>query len=74
MREERSCKSEERVENYPQSFKNEWKINEWLQGVGFHPNSSNSGTLARGIGTHSVLSSRAHQAVGRRRTARTSLG
>ena len=22
-----SCKSEERVENYPQSFKNEWKIN-----------------------------------------------
>ena len=27
MREENSCKSEERVENYPQSFKNEWKIN-----------------------------------------------
>ena len=27
MREERSCKSEERVENYPQSFTNEWKIN-----------------------------------------------
>ena len=27
MREERSCKNEERVENYPQSFKNEWKIN-----------------------------------------------
>ena len=27
MREARSCKSEERVENYPQSFKNEWKIN-----------------------------------------------
>ena len=27
MREERSCKSEERVENYPQSLKNEWKIN-----------------------------------------------
>ena len=27
MREERSCKSEERVEIYPQSFKNEWKIN-----------------------------------------------
>ena len=24
---EMSCKSEERVENYPQSFKNEWKIN-----------------------------------------------
>ena len=27
MREERSWKSEERVENYPQGFKNEWKIN-----------------------------------------------
>ena len=27
MREENSCKSEERVENYSQSFKNEWKIN-----------------------------------------------
>ena len=27
MREERSCKTEERVENYPQSLKNEWKIN-----------------------------------------------
>ena len=27
MREEMSCKSEERVENYPQSLKNEWKIN-----------------------------------------------
>ena len=27
MREENSCKSEERLENYPQSFKNEWKIN-----------------------------------------------
>ena len=26
IREERSCKSEDRVENYPQSFKNEWKI------------------------------------------------
>ena len=27
MREERSCQSKERVENYPQSLKNEWKIN-----------------------------------------------
>ena len=27
MREERSCKSEERVGNYPQSYKNGWKIN-----------------------------------------------
>ena len=27
MRKENSCKSEERVENYPQSFKNVWKIN-----------------------------------------------
>ena len=28
MREEKSCKSEERVENYPTSFKNEWKTND----------------------------------------------
>ena len=27
MREERSCKSEERVENHPQSYKNECEIN-----------------------------------------------
>ena len=27
MREERSRKSEEGVENFPQGFKNEWKIN-----------------------------------------------
>ena len=27
MRDERSCKSGGRVENYPESLKNEWKIN-----------------------------------------------